>query len=552
MQNPWNFLKQEIAKSLEIDTKNIEEPKEFGDFAFPCFNLARKQRKKPEEIAKDMESRIKIKGFEIKAVGPYLNFSIDWKVFGNNILKDVSEKYGGNFVKKGSALIEHTSINPNASPHVGRARNAIIGDSLVRMLKFAGYKVEVHYYVNDVGKQIALLVFGCRENDKKMKFEDLLKIYIEANKKMEENKDVEKEVFNLLSNFERGDKKTMKNFKDVVSLCVNGQVKILSELNIEYDFFDYESQYLINRKTEQILKMLEKTGKLFTDEDGRKVLDLKGHGLPDDAPPLVLTRSDGTSLYALRDIAYNIDKISKTKGVNIVVLGEDQKLYAQQVFTALKILGYEPPKVVHYSFVLLSTGKMSTRKGNLVLLSDFIKEAYEKALDEISKRYPKLSRKEKETRAKSIALASVRYSIVKVSPESNVIFSLEDALRFEGDTGPYLQYTYVRAKSILEKSKLKSIKYDSNNLVEKKEQEILKLISQFPDIVEKSAKDYRPHYLANYLHNLAETFNQFYQSIQVLHAENKFRDARLKLVESVKIILKTGLSMLGIPVVEKM
>ena len=269
-----------------------------------------------------------------------------------------------------------------------------------------------------------------------------------------------------------------------------------------------------------------------------------------DSPPLVLTRSDGTSLYGLRDIAYTIDKIEKAKDLNIVVLGEDQKLYFQQLSAALKILGYKAPKVIHYSFVLLPTGKMSTRRGEVVLLEDFMEDAYQKALKEIGKRYPKLSKNEKISRAKKIAVAAVRYAIVKVSPEKNVIFNLEQALRFEGDTGPYLQYTYARANSILKKAKIKA--FNSKYLKEKTEIELLRYLTKYPEILNRCLEDLKPHYLANYIYNLCEIFNKFYQTIPVLKAEKGLKEARLKLVYSVKTILRTGLTNLGIEVLEKM
>ena len=234
------------------------------------------------------------------------------------------DKYGSNYAgKEKKILVEHTSINPNASPHVGRARNALIGDSIVRILRFQGYKIEVHYFVNDVGKQIAMLVLGA-EGKKNIDFKDLLSIYIEINKKIEENPELEKKALELLNKLEKGDKAIKNNFEKIVNTCVKGQIKILSELGIKYDFFDYESKYLWGKKTDETLKRLERTGKLFIDGFNRWVMDQKGYELGMKVPVLVLTRGDGTSLYPLRDIAYNLDKLKKCD--NIVILGEDQKL----------------------------------------------------------------------------------------------------------------------------------------------------------------------------------------------------------------------------------
>jgi len=551
IQNPWMLLKEDIVKNLGVSIEKIEEPEKYGDFAYPCISLAKKEGKDPNELAKELAGKLKIKFCKTKAVGPYLNFYINWEEFAQQLLEAINEKYGGFIIKNKKALIEHTSINPNASPHVGRARNAIIGDSLVRLIKFLGFETEVHYLVNDVGKQIATLVYGVMsKNLEELKFEDLLEIYIKTSKKAEENPEDEKKVYELLSKFEKGDKEIMDLFRKIVSLCVKGQREILSKLDINYDYFDYESEYIINKKTDEALKRLEKTGKLFTDENGRKVIDLKDFDIPMESPAFVLLRSDGTSLYNLKDIAYTIDKIERGKDLNIVVLGEDHKLYFKQLSAALKILGYEPPRVVHYSFVLLPTGKMSTRKGKLILLEYFIKEAYEKSLKEIEKRYPELSKEEKDTRAKKVAVGAVRYNIIKITPEKNVMFDWNEVLRFDGNTGAYLQYTYARANSILKKAKLE--KFDAKYLKDEKEKEILKLLSKYPQILEKVLDELKPHHIANYLYELADAFNRFYQSLPVLKSEKELRNARLKLVESVKTVMKSGLYLLGIPALEKM
>lgn len=551
MANLWFSLKSEIAKNLEVGVEEIEEPEKYGDFAYPCFNLAKKMKKKPNEIAQDLSEKLKIKFIErVEAIGPYVNFYVDWKELGQDVLKSIDKGYGGFYVKGKRALVEHTSINPNASPHVGRVRNAIIGDSIVRLLRFIGFDTEVHYFVNDIGKQIAMLVYGSMDkNLKELKFEDLLNLYIETNKMVEENPEIEKKIFEILSKFESGDKKTVELFRNIVSLCIEGQKRLLAELDINYDYFDYESEYIINKKTDEILKKFEEKGKLFISED-RKVLDLKGFDIPMESPAFVLARSNGTSLYQLRDIAYHIDKINRAKDLNIVVLGEDHKLYFQQLSAALRILGYESPKVVHYSFVLLPSGKMSTRRGEVVLLSDFIKEAYEKAMEEIEKRYPDLSEKEKHERSKKIAISAVRYSMIKVSPEKVMMFDWNEVLRFDGNTGPYLQYTYARANSILEKAK--SDKFDAKELVDEREIKIIRLLSKFPSLIEVSFNDLKLNALASYLYEVSDAFNQFYQALPVLKAEEPLKNARLKMVETIKFVLESGFKILGIPVLEKM
>mgnify|MGYP001597132107 CR=1 FL=1 len=542
------FLKKE-AKLENIELETPPSP-EMGDYAFPCFVLAKEWKKNPNDIAKELSQKFRPTKLvnEIKVIGPYLNFFVSKNKIAQDTIKIIlkqKNKYGSaNVGKNKKILLEHTSINPNASPHVGRARNAMIGDSIARILRFQGYKVEVHYLVNDVGKQIAMLVLGA-EGRKNIKFDDLLNVYIEINKKMEENPELEKQAFELLNKLEKNDKETRKKFENVVKICIDGQTKIFSELGIKYDVFDYESKYLWSKETEKTLKRMEKTGKLFIDGFNRWVLDQKGYGLGVKVPVLVLTRADGTALYPLRDITYHIDKISKCD--NIVVFGEDHKSYSEQIFAALKELELKPPKAVYYSFVLLQDGKMSTRKGNLVLLSDFMKEALSKANEELKKRYGKSD----EQSAKAIAYGAVKYGILRVSPEKNVIFDWEHALSFEGETSPYIQYAYARISSILAKGKLNS-KADLSLLKENEETELIKLLSHFPETVLKAVNDLKPHLIANYIYSLAQKFNEYYHKHQVLKAEEKVKDARLLLISAARQVLKNGLNLLGIDVLERM
>ncbi|MBI2647417.1 arginine--tRNA ligase [Candidatus Woesearchaeota archaeon] len=551
------FLKKEInLEDIRLDTPPNPE---MGDYAFPCFTLAKELKKSPSDIAQELSKKFKPNDFieKVQVIGPYLNFFVNKDKIADIIIKKIlkeKDKYGSSGIGKGKkVLVEHTSINPNASPHVGRARNALIGDAIVRILRFQGYRVETHYFVNDVGKQIAMLVLGA-DRLKKVTFDELLNIYIEINKKIEENPELEKNVIELLNLLEKGDKKVKEKFQNIVKTCIDGQSKIFSELGIKYDFFDYESKYLWNKKTDEVLNILEKTGKLFIDGFNRWVLDQKGYELGMNIPVLVLTRGDGTSLYPLRDIAYNLDKLKK--GENIVVLGEDQKLYQEQIAAVLKELRLKPPRVVHYSFVLLQDGKMSTRKGNLVLLEDFMNEALKKAKEELISRHKKINEKA----AKLIAYGAIKYCIIKVSPEKNVVFTWQHALSFEGESGPYIQYAYARISSILKK--YKKVKYKKIKpafskaglifLKEKEEIELIKLLSNFPEIVDKATNDLRPHFVAVYLYSLAQKFNEYYHIHQILKAEKEIRNSRIMLISTIKQVIKNGLGLLGIDVLERM
>lgn len=543
-------FRAEIEKLLkkEVGEVKLEVPPDssMGDFALPCFSIAKILKKNPVELAKELASKIKSKYIDrIGVKGPYLNFFVNKGILAKDTVSEIlkkKEKYGSSGIgKKEKMLIEHTSINPNASPHVGRARNALIGDSLTRIFRFQDYKVEVHYYVNDIGKQIAMLVLGAKG---KVTFNDLLKVYVKFNQDLKKDPLLEKKVFELLAKLEKGEKKVKKQFKDIVDICIKGQTKILGELGIKYDCFDYESKYLFNKDTKKILKAYKKTGRLTMDEAGT-ILDLSDYGLEMRNPVLVLTRSDGTSLYGLRDIAYNIEKLKIAKN-NLIILGEDQKLYLQQVKAALDILGLKAPRVLHYSFILLQEGKMSTREGNVVLLEEFMSEAKKKALAELKKR----GRADEKT-AEMIGYGALKYSILKVNPDKNVLFDWDVALNFEGDSGPYIQYSYARACSILSKEKSKgNAKLDL--LKEEKEIKLVDKLSKFPEIVLEATNNLKPQVIAVYLNELAKAFNEFYHECPVLKAEKGIKNARLALVDAARQVLKNGLYLLGIEAPGKM
>ncbi len=543
-----------LRKELGITEVKLEIPPDpvFGDFAFPCFALSKTLKKAPNLIASELAAKIKPSPFisEVKASGPYLNFFVNKVRFYDQVISEVfrlKQLYGSTLIGKGEkVLIEHTSINPNASPHLGRARNAIIGDSLVRILKFQGYKVETHYFVNDVGKQVAMLVYAAA--NKKPSFDSLLKLYVDINKKVKENPKLEKDVFDLLYKFEKGDPNIKKRFKGIVSISVKGQKEILAELGIKFDFYDYESKYVESKSTASVLSRLEKFPEYFTDSDGRKVLNQEEFKNEMKSPYFVLTRSDGTSLYVLRDIAYTMEKMKRAKN-NIVVIGEDQKLYFKQLFAALRLLGSPCPRVIHYSFVLLTNGgSMSTREGNVVLLEDFMKELVAKADKEIKARTGKTSKK----LARVIGLGALKYSILKVSNDKNVIFDWSNALSFEGDTGPYIQYAYARASSILRKAKITPLKGDYSLLSSEYEFRLAKHISLFPRLVSEATDVLHPHLIANYLYQLAKLFSEFYHNCQCVGVDKELSKARLSLVKATRQVLANGMALLGMSPPDRM
>jgi arginyl-tRNA synthetase len=557
MNNFKEAIKNEIKQQYtEIDVNfSVSPDVETGHLSIPCFTFSRVLRRSPDDIALEFSEYISKLNFveKTEVKGGYLNCFIKKDILFETIIEDVitkKEKYGSNQSGKDqSVLIEHTSINPNASPHVGRARNAMVGDTIVRLLKFEGYDVEVHYFVNDIGKQIAMLLLGSRDMEE-ISFKDLLNVYIDINNQVKEHPEIEKEVFELLYQLENGNQEVKEEFRKLVKICIDGQTGILKELGITYDVFDYESDYLFNNRLNEVLDEFIQSGKIEEDEDGRYVLNQEEYNLPMKSPYLVLTRKDKTSLYPLRDIAYTIDKVKKSKDKNIIILGEDQKLYHKQVEAALDVLGMKAPEPVHYSFVLLAEGKMATRSGTVVLLEDFMEEALEKSKNEIIKRNGTADEKT----AKSIAYGAVKYSILKTSNDKNVTFDWDTALSFEGDSGPYLQYSYARIASIQKKftdTAIKEVNYGL--LTEIEELDLLIEISKMSDIVETAMKNLSPHIVATYLFGVTQKFSKFYHNHSVLNAETEeLKIARYHLVLAVKQVISNCFTILGIDEIEEM
>lgn len=559
-------IKEAIAKATDLKKPEIKivEPfgiaKQFGDLSFACFELAKKQKTNPKEVATELAAKLKKKLpneiTDVKVVGGYLNFLLNKSIFLKKTIEQISkekDKYGSVNIKKTKALIEHTSINPNASPHVGRIRNAIIGDILTRLLRFHGYNTEVHFYVNDVSKQIALMLLEFKGTET---FDKLLGLYVRMSAELEKKPELEKQVFAMIEQIEAQDKETIERMNKLVGICIEGQKKILEQLGIYYDSFDHESIYI--NMMDKILKQLKKTGRLKKDLEGRYYLDQSNMSWQFEkemkSPIFVLTRSNGTGLYPLRDMAYTIDKL-KSAPINIIVLGEDQKLYFKQFSAALDLLGYRAPRVVHYSYILLETKKgtkkMSTRRGEIILVEDFIKEAIDKAKAEIKKR-----KREKivslET-AKAIGIGAVRYTIARVEQNKTVAFDWEEALNFEGNSTPYLQYSYVRACNILKKLKKEKKKAKANyENVDEKEYTLAKQLDAFPSVASDALDQLKIHLLCNYTYKLCQIFNDFYETCSVIRAKPKDKARRLELVRATKQVLANVLNLIGIPLVEAM
>jgi arginyl-tRNA synthetase len=497
---------------------------------------------------------------KIEAKGGYVNFFVCFPDMAQSVLEDAlstKERYGAGTPKGVRILLEHTSVNPTGPIHVGRARNPIIGDTLARILRHAGYEVTTEFYVNDVGRQVVIMAWGVKhlklevepERDK----DDYRYVlyYQQANKLLEERPEVVKEIDEMLYRLEHGDPEVVGLAKETCETVLKAIMESLKRINIGVDRFTFESRFVQDGSVDRVIQKL-KQSEYSREEEGAYHLELESFGISGRETKWVFTRSDGTSLYTTRDLAYHTDKFTRTDEA-INVLGEDQKLGMQELAAALTIMGVEKkPEVVYYAFVSLPEGRMSTRRGRVVNLDDLVDEAAELAYEEVKKRRTDLSEERMRAIATVVGIGALRFNIARIQPEKQIVFKWEDALNFEGSSAPFVQYSHARACSILAKAGDWSRTPDAKMLVSDSEKALLKKIAEFGSVVQDSAEGRRPHMLAVYAQDLAAEFNQFYRYMPVLKAEGATRDARLALVEASMWALRNALDILGLEAPEEM
>jgi len=551
-----------ISYEVRVETP----PGNMGDFAFPCFPLAPLIKKSPNEIAKEIAKGIS-KGkwiTKVETQGGYVNFFIDTTNLTSVTLQSVlknKETYGYLQKKKKKVIIEHTSANPNGPFHVGRARNPIIGDTLVRLYKAAGYDVESQFYVDDMGKQVAILAWGVHHLEKKnipsaestKADHQYVGYYQTANERMETDITIAEQIGELVKKLERGDRKTIDMIHSSYAPVLEGMKQSLERINIHIDSFIPESTFVYDKSVERIIKELKQTPYCH-EEDDAFYLDMEPFGIHGRNTKFFFIRRDGTTLYATRDIAYHQWKAQQAD-ILINVLGEDHRLESQQVKIALELLQTKIlPKVVFYAFVSLPGGKMSTRRGRVVYLDDLIDECIEHAYEEVKKRRAsELTESQMRDIAVQVGIGSLRYNIIKVQPEKDIVFTWEDALNFEGNAIPFIQYAHARACSILSKMNTKDHTFDATLLTHISECALIKKLARFPLVIEDASNGCKPHSIANYLFEVASVFNQFYRDCPVLSEENTLlRSSRLALVRATEIVLKNALDLLGISALEEM
>ncbi len=552
-------------RELKVETPVVLErpPTGMGDLAFPCFPLSKKLRKAPDAVAKDIASRIEPHGMieKVETSGGYVNFRVVFESLAQGAVESAlrrKDRYGTpDEGKESRVLVEHTSVNPTGPIHVGRARNPIIGDTLARILRLAGYDVTTEFYVNDVGRQVVMMTWGVKhialEQEPERPKDDYRYVlhYQQANKKLEDHPELEKEVDDMLYRLEHGDPDTVKLTKENCEKVLAGVMDSLRGLNIDVDGFTWESRFVADGSVDRIIEKLKKS-EYCHEQDGAYYLELESFGIAGRETKWFFTRSDGTSVYTTRDLAYHMDKFTRTD-VAINILGEDHKLAMQELAAALTIMGVDKkPEIVYYAFVSLPEGKMSTRKGLVVNLDDLIDEAVDRAYDEVRKRRTDLSEERMREIARIVGIGSLRYNIARIQAEKQIVFKWEDALNFEGSSAPFVQYAHARACSILAKAGDWTRAFDSNQYQNEQEKELVKLIAGFPAVVADCAEHRKTHVLAVYMQDLAAQFNQFYRYVPVLKAEGDARNARLALVEASMWTLRNALNCFGIKAPEEM
>ncbi len=539
-----------------------------GDFSLPCFLLAKKFKKSPVDLARELSEKMKPSGLikEIRAAGPYLNFFVDQTVFSLLVLKQIlkkKDKYGAGKAGHGKkVMVEYFSPNTTKPLTVGHLRNIFLGWSVSQLLRFLDYKVIEATLYNDRGIAMAKTIAGYQKwgdnktpQDLKLKPDHFVgSFYVRFCQEEKLNPDLSKEAQRVLQDWEKGKKEIKEIWQKLTAWVLEGFEQTLKDIGpINFEERYYESEFY--NKGKEIIEDGLKKGVFIKDKDGVLLAPLQKYGLPDK----VLLRPDETSLYITQDLYLAYLKNNKyNPDYSINVVGSEQELYFKQLFKILELLEFEKIKNyrhLSYGMVRLPSGRIKSREGLVkgTGADELIAELRDLAGQEMVSRSPELEAKDAERRAQAVALGALKFFLLSVSPQTTMIFDPQKSLAFIGRTGPYLQYVYARISSIFAKEKVKvSARVDFAKLSEPEEFDLVKRLSLFPKIIDRSARDADPSHLANYLYELAQSFSLFYEKLPVLKADKAVKKARLLLLEDVRIVLERGLSLLGITAPEKM
>ncbi|WP_435100346.1 arginine--tRNA ligase [Halarchaeum sp. P4] len=573
-------LRAEVEDALEAaledldlpsDDLGIEEPPEGVDAVLAssaAFRLAGAAEAAPPEVAGRIADAVETDGLtyvsEVRAQGPYVNVLPTPAYYADTLEAGREEEYGHLPATGQDVLVEHTSANPTGPVHVGRARNPIVGDAVARLMDYAGHDVTKEYYVNDAGRQMAVFTWAYEtfdEDDLESDPErdrieyDLVRYYRKGNQYLEEAdpeavEEAEDEIQAILQGLEAGDEDTYERVQRVVDQVLSGMQECLLRLPAEFDEFVKETEFMLDGSTEALAERLKETDEAVL-EEGAWQLDLSEWGYE---KKLVFLRSDGTSLYTTRDLAHHEWKFEEYDR-SITVLGEDHKLQAGQLQAALELLGNDTEQLddVIYSYVNLPEGKMSTRAGTGVDLDDLLDEAIRRARDEVESRLDErirddeLDEEDVERIAEQVGVGAVRYDIVSKQPAKAITFEWEEALDFEAQSAPYVQYAHARCCGILEEAD-QPAEVDASVLDDDAEIDLLRKTARFPGVIEAAAEDLEPHQVATFAREYADAFNAFYRECPVLadDVDPAVRGARLALVASARNTLANALDVLGV------
>ena len=568
MKNFKQIIAKQISKTIEINAKElegyIETPKDSknGDYAFPCFRLAKELRKAPPAIADEIKEKIEpVEEIEkVEVAGGYLNFFINKSTLAEEVLGEISktEQYGKSIVGEGKNIVIDYSAPNIAKPfHIGHLRSTVIGGALYNIYKYLGYNVTGVNHLGDYGTQFGKLIEGYKmwgeEYDiEKDPINELTKIYIRINEACKNDEQILENCRNNFKKLEDGDSYCVEIWKKFRKLSLQEFQKVYDLLGSKFDSWNGESFY--SDKMPEVIDLLKKTGKLV-ESQGAKIIDLEDKGIN---TPCIIEKSNGSTTYATRDLAailyrartYDFDKA-------LYVTSYEQVLHFKQVFEVAKLLGLDEKYTnglehVSFGMVLLPEGKLSTREGNIIKLEELLNEAISRAKEIIEQKNPDLENKEEV--AKKVGIGAVIFNDMSASRIKDEVFDWNTILNFQGETGPYIQYTYVRTKSVLEKAgylpKIENVKID--NLSDEYSMAILKLIYNFEDILIQVTDKNEPSILARYLIELAKAYSSFYNENKIIVDDKDVQDARVYLTYAVSQVLKQGANLLGIEMPEKM
>lgn len=553
-----NISKEELANY-------IEKPKnsEMGDYAFPCFKLAKELKKAPAIIAEELKNNMDIdKNLieKVEIVGGYLNFYINKESLAREVIKEFDlkkEKYGSsNEGENKNVVIDYSSPNIAKPFHIGHLRSTVIGQSLYNIYKFLGYNSIGINHLGDWGTQFGKLIEGYKRwgkeyNIDKNPIDELTKLYVRINEECKKDESVLEECRKNFKKLEDGDKTCVELWKKFREVSLKEFQKVYDILGTKFESVCGESFY--TDKMPEIVEMLEKSGKLI-ESQGAKVVDLEEKNMP----PCIIIKSNKSTTYETRDLAailYRARTYDFCKA--IYVTSYEQILHFEQIFEVAKLLDMNEKykeNLVHVPFgmVRLKEGKMSTREGNIIKLEDLLNEAVSRVEKIIEEKNPELENK-KEI-AKKVGIGAVIFNDLSNSRIKDEIFDWDTMLNFNGETAPYIQYIYVRTKSVLNKAgyipKIEDVKID--NLLDKSSMEVLKLIYSFNEIVKLSISKNEPYIIARFLIDLAKAYSVFYTENQIMIENTEIKDARIYLTYMVNVVLETGANLLGIQMPERM